>query len=148
MSLPRPGSDEQLATLASHAMALPLDRAHPLWETWVVEGLSGGRFALIHKQHHSATDGSVGTPLMSSLLEPEPSDRIGAIPPFHPRPAPSAAELRRTARWRGLATSSGRPAPESPINGPVGPRRRFETIEMPLDLVMDIRRALREMIST
>ena len=177
VSLPRPGSDEQLATLASHAMALPLDRAHPLWETWVVEGLSGGRFALIHKQHHSATDGSVGTPLMSSLLEPEPSDRIGAIPPFHPRPAPSPAELQRSARWRklaaplrtlqaaadfardsretgrelravaravrDLATSSGRPALASPINGPVGSRRRFETVEMPLDLVMDIRRALR-----
>ena len=38
---PRPGSDEQLRNLAGRLFAQPLDRAKPLWEINLVEGLDG-----------------------------------------------------------------------------------------------------------
>jgi len=45
--LPRPGDEEALACLAGRILSQQLDRSRPLWEIWVVEGLSGGRFALL-----------------------------------------------------------------------------------------------------
>ena len=51
-ALPRPGGAAQLKALAGRIASQPLDRARPLWETWVVEGLSGGRFATVSKLHH------------------------------------------------------------------------------------------------
>src|SRR2546423_638886 len=41
-SLPRPGSDPQLRELCARILERPLNRAKPLWEIWVIEGLAGG----------------------------------------------------------------------------------------------------------
>ena len=43
--LPRPGSDPQLRELGARLLERPLNRAKPLWEIWMIEGLAGGRFA-------------------------------------------------------------------------------------------------------
>src|SRR3954463_14337233 len=51
-ALPEPGAEEQLLNLTSRVFSQQLDRTKPLWEMWVVEGLAGGRFALITKTHH------------------------------------------------------------------------------------------------
>ena len=59
-ALPAPGSDEQLRNLAGRLFALPLDRTKPLWELNLVEGLDGGRFAIISKTHHALVDGVSG----------------------------------------------------------------------------------------
>jgi WS/DGAT/MGAT family acyltransferase len=100
-ALPRPGSDEQLRKLSSRVMAQPLDRTRPLWEIWVVEGLSGGRFALVSKIHHCMIDGASGVDLSQILQSRTPERRIGEAPPFVPRPTPSPAELvARALRWR------------------------------------------------
>jgi WS/DGAT/MGAT family acyltransferase len=53
------------------AMA-PFDRARPLWEFTLVEDLPGGRAALVHKVHHSLTDGVGGIRLALTLLDEEP----------------------------------------------------------------------------
>ena len=50
-SLPRPGSHKQLCRTASRIAATRLDRSRPLWDCWVLEGLEGGRFAMILKMH-------------------------------------------------------------------------------------------------
>ena len=50
----------QLRRLAARIMEQPLDRARPLWEIWVVEGLEGGCFATINKLHHCMLDGASG----------------------------------------------------------------------------------------
>ena len=55
-ALPRPGSQEQLFKLVSRIFSQQLDRSKPLWEMWVIEGLEGGRWALISKTHHSVID--------------------------------------------------------------------------------------------
>jgi WS/DGAT/MGAT family acyltransferase len=95
MSLPRPGTDEQLKQLVARIMERPLDRARPLWEIWVVEGLQGGRFATIAKTHHCMTDGVGGMALARNLLSTAPGFDLPEPHRFVPRPRPTAGELRR-----------------------------------------------------
>jgi diacylglycerol O-acyltransferase / wax synthase len=93
-ALPAPGGADQLRRLAGRLFAQPLDRAKPLWEIWLVEGLDDGRFALISKTHHALVDGVSGVDLATVLfdLEPEPALRA-ETPSWSPRPAPSRAAL-------------------------------------------------------
>lgn len=71
-ALPAPGSDEQLRTLVGRVMSQQLDRAKPLWEIWVVEGLTDGRWAILSKTHHCMVDGIAGSDLLSLLMDSEP----------------------------------------------------------------------------
>jgi len=48
-ALPAPGTEQQLFLLTGRIASQQLDRAKPLWESWLVEGLEGDRFALIFK---------------------------------------------------------------------------------------------------
>ena len=165
-SLPRPGGDEQLKRLSARIMAQQLDRSRPLWETWVVEGLQGDRFAVINKIHHCMIDGSSGVDLAQILLSPFPDYEIGETPRYIPRSAPSGWELLRDSLVRRLSlplqairdlglfsrqtADMGRellvrgqairellgsavyPASETPLNGRLGPHRRFDWLTMPL----------------
>jgi WS/DGAT/MGAT family acyltransferase len=74
-ALPEPGGDQQLAELMARVMSQRLDRDHPLWEYWVIEGLAQDRWALISKVHHSMVDGIAGTDLYRVIFDftPEPS---------------------------------------------------------------------------
>jgi WS/DGAT/MGAT family acyltransferase len=103
-SLPRPGSEEQLKRLSARIMQQHLDRARPLWEIWVVEGLEGDRFALISKVHHCMVDGVSGVDLMKILMSVSPEHPIPPSPAFIPRPCPSRLELLRdeVLRWTWL----------------------------------------------
>jgi diacylglycerol O-acyltransferase len=100
-ALPSPGTEEQLLRLAGRIASQALDRAKPLWESWLVEGIApredGGseRFALIFKTHHALVDGVSGVDLASVLLDLEPAPRPleGQLEPWRPRPEPTAAEL-------------------------------------------------------
>ncbi|HEY6398966.1 MAG TPA: wax ester/triacylglycerol synthase domain-containing protein, partial [Solirubrobacteraceae bacterium] len=56
-ALPEPGTEEQLLRMVARIASQQLDRSRPLWESWLVEGLSDDRFALIFKTHHSLVDG-------------------------------------------------------------------------------------------
>ncbi|WP_149361259.1 WS/DGAT/MGAT family O-acyltransferase [Lolliginicoccus suaedae] len=56
-ALPRPGDDEQLHDLIARLVSRPLDRSRPLWEMYLVEGLSSGRSAIFIKSHESLVDG-------------------------------------------------------------------------------------------
>lgn len=92
-SLPRPGSIEQLRQLSARIMEQQLDRARPLWELWVVEGLAGDRFAVISKVHHCMIDGMAGVDLATILLSTDPNAGISEPTRYVPRPGPSTAEL-------------------------------------------------------
>lgn len=94
-ALPDPGNDAQLQALSSRVMSQPLDRARPLWETWIVEGLSGDRFAVITKIHHCMIDGSSGVDLAQIMMSPSENRELAEIPRFYPKPAPSRSELFR-----------------------------------------------------
>jgi len=106
VSLPRPGTDPQLKNLASRIMEYPIDRSRPLWETWIVEGLEGDRFATIAKTHHCMIDGSSGMDLANLMMSREPRSEIPEPPRYVPRPEPSSIALRRedqVRRWLGPA---------------------------------------------
>jgi WS/DGAT/MGAT family acyltransferase len=92
-SLPRPGSDRQLKDLAGRIVSTKLDRAKPLWELWVVEGVSGDRFAIIAKIHHCMIDGVSGIDLTTILLNVVPDGTIEDSPEWTPRSAPTPTQL-------------------------------------------------------
>jgi hypothetical protein len=69
LMVPPPGELRQLLDLAAQLAAMPLDRARPLWELTVVEGLPGGRAAVLQRLHHTLTDGVGGMRLLRTLLE-------------------------------------------------------------------------------
>jgi len=93
--LPRPGGERLLKRLAGRLMSQQLDRGKPLWEMWVVEGVSDEHFAIVTKAHHCMIDGVGSVELMASVMRPAPDDPTGAAPPprWFPRPAPSRHEL-------------------------------------------------------
>jgi WS/DGAT/MGAT family acyltransferase len=102
-ALPRPGSEAQLKRLAARTMEQPLDLSRPPWETWVVEGLEGGRFATINKMHHCMLDGAAGMVLSQITMSRDPGGGPrGEVPRWYPRPEPSDAELRRHERLHQL----------------------------------------------
>jgi len=92
-SLPKPGSDDQLRELAGRVVSTKLDRAKPLWELWVVEGLSNDRWAIIAKIHHCMIDGMSGVDLTTILLNVVPDSEIEDEPDWTPRPAPTPTQL-------------------------------------------------------
>lgn len=93
VALPNPGSEEQLREMAGAILSQRLDRAKPMWEAWVVEGLEDGGFALVTKVHHCMIDGIGGVDLLKVLLAPFPSDDLGEPGDYQPRPAPTPGQL-------------------------------------------------------
>ncbi len=113
-SLPHPGGMLQLERLASRVMSQGLDHRRPLWEFWFVEGLEGGRFAMISKIHHCMADGVSGVDLATAIVGPNPDFRPGAAHGWIPRPAPGVRELlegdlrhRTSAFWELLRSGGG-----------------------------------------
>ena len=72
-----------------------LDRGRPLWELWLIEGLSDGRFALLSKTHHALVDGVSGVDIASVIFDSSADPQPVAPPPRPWRRArcPSAAQL-------------------------------------------------------
>ena len=93
-ALPAPGEMEELQSFVAQVVGLPLDRTRPLWEMYVVEGVAGGRFAVVGKMHHAAIDGVSGAEIMATLLdlEPNPPERT-VIDAWRPEPLPTDAEM-------------------------------------------------------
>lgn len=85
---PEPGTERQLLDLAQPIAMQSFDRARPLWEFTLVEGLEGGRAALIQKLHHSLTDGVGGVELALLLLDAARAE--GELPPMPPEPPAGA----------------------------------------------------------
>ena len=170
-ALPAPGSDEQLRELVGRLMSRQLDRARPLWEIYLVEGLSDDRFAIVTKIHHAMVDGLASIDVGSVLLDVTPTPRESPPDDWHPAPEPSGLELaagavqeqllrpqlmfgtaqralldvRSVVRTGGAmlaaARSASRPAPANPLNAPIGKQRRYGTSAGALDEYKAIRRA-------
>src|SRR5437764_3776744 len=91
---PDPGSLRTLLDLAQPLAMQGFDRARPLWEFTVVEGLADGKAALIQKLHHSITDGVGAIKIAMHMLdlEREPAEDRG--------PMPAAPEPEHVSTWR------------------------------------------------
>lgn len=68
-ALPKPGSDEQLHDLVARLTSRPLDRTRPLWEMYLVEGLSKNRFAIFTKSHSALVDGEKSLEIGQVILD-------------------------------------------------------------------------------
>jgi diacylglycerol O-acyltransferase / wax synthase len=90
-AVPSPGTEAQLRATAARVFSQHLDRARPLWEIWMVEGLEDDRWALLSKVHHCMVDGVAATDLMSLMFGDTPEPSNGKV--WQPEPEPSGLEL-------------------------------------------------------
>lgn len=80
-AVPVPGGPVELAGVISTIASTGLERTHPLWQIWHVEGLAGGRVAYVTKLHHSLADGVSAAQLVLDAFSPSPDeDPVGAGP--------------------------------------------------------------------
>jgi diacylglycerol O-acyltransferase / wax synthase len=171
-AIPAPGSEQQLRQMAARVFSQHLDRNKPLWELWAVEGLDGGRWALLSKVHHCMVDGVAATDLMSVMFSdetaggprgewapaPEPSDIDVLVRTIARRASPGGQlealrralgtpwetlrSLAEAARATAAASSRMRPVAASSLTGPIGPHRRWSWADVRLSDVKTVRAAL------
>ena len=108
-ALPTPGDERELGILVSRLHSTPIDFHYPPWETHLIEGLEGGRFALFAKVHHALIDGFTAMRLLQKSLTPNPEERD--TPLFFAQPLPlrppgsrgqrAAGSVARPSRQRG-----------------------------------------------
>ena len=107
VALPAPGTLRQLLDLAEVTLQSPLDTSRALWEALYVEGLEGGRAALLMKLSHAITNGVGGIALFEQLYDTERDSEPRAMPPVPvPRDLSGDDLLRRTVRelpWTALS---------------------------------------------
>ena len=72
VALPAPGGDAELCELVGDLMSDRLDRSRPLWQLHVVEGLAGGRTAVVARMHHALVDGVAAVDVSTVVLDPGP----------------------------------------------------------------------------
>lgn len=107
ISLAEPGDMRQLLDLVTLLVADPFDRSRPLWHFIVVDGLAGGRSALVQKLHHTVTDGQGGVELSMHYLDLQRDP--GPLPALDPAIANAAHNLSEpdaTEALRGAMSDS------------------------------------------
>jgi len=110
-ALPRPGSMEQLRELTARIMSRRLDRARPLWEMYLIEGLADDRFAILAKSHQILVDGIATIDLGQVILDVDPGPKEALHVDWFPRSSPSptalvAAAVRDSMRDPALALAT------------------------------------------
>lgn len=89
-ALPRPGNMDQLRELVARIVSRPLDRSRPLWEVYFVEGLEGGKVAVLTKSHQILVDGvetvDLGQVLLDVSPERKPLEQDAWVPSGRPGP--------------------------------------------------------------
>jgi diacylglycerol O-acyltransferase len=118
VALPGSDSDRALLDLCGSLAEQPLDRARPLWEFTLIEGLSGGRCALLQKVHHTITDGVGGLRLSLAFVDFEPGD------PSEPTPRTVTGPIDASDRDHGTTMQATRTAVVDATARGVGMTRR------------------------
>ena len=167
-ALPHPGDDATLFRLTADIIERRLDRDHPLWECWMIEGLADGRWALLLKLHHCLADGISAARILTSLIDngkgvasfatdlhthtggparPMPLPRLSLNPLDWARTAwhvSAAATSTTTQAAKGtVSVLSGllQPAATTSLSGPLGTLRRYQAARVSLDDINTVCRA-------
>ncbi len=103
-ALPSPGGKRELEDFVSQVLSRPMDRNRPLWEMYVVEGVEGGRWAMVAKAHHVLIDGVGGNEMMVNLMDltPEPREVDPPEKPWEPDDPPGDLKLLGDALFANL----------------------------------------------
>jgi diacylglycerol O-acyltransferase len=155
-ALAAPGDEAQLLQVCQQLARRRLDPVRPLWELWLLPGLSERRVGAFLRVHHVLADGPAAMAAFGALLDQTAEAPDTEAPPWLPTPIPSAAELlrdnlrrrrrelargwsgvvhpARTPRiarralpaWREVLTD--KPAPRTSLNHPVGAERRLAVV--------------------
>jgi len=96
-ALPKPGTEAQLREMVGRIMSRPLDRSRPLWEMYLVEGLAGGRFAILSKTHHAMVDGIDAIDIGQVILDVDSEALPVVVDQWSPSREPSLVELMADA---------------------------------------------------
>ncbi|WP_301149794.1 wax ester/triacylglycerol synthase family O-acyltransferase [Mycobacterium simiae] len=111
VALSAPGGMTELRELAGRIFSQHLDRSKPLWECWLVDGLTGPdgrqRFAVINKAHHALVDGASGVDISTVLFDLTPDAAQPDAPAWTALPPPSPAELAAEGARETIATAVG-----------------------------------------
>jgi WS/DGAT/MGAT family acyltransferase len=89
MTVNAPGDEAALEELAGRVFSTVMNRDKPLWEVYVIEGLQGGRGAIIAKVHHALADGVAGASLLRIMLDPTAEGSHAIHKPHFQPPAPA-----------------------------------------------------------
>ncbi|HEY2385390.1 MAG TPA: wax ester/triacylglycerol synthase family O-acyltransferase [Candidatus Binatia bacterium] len=160
--LPAPGGEAELHAVVDRLFATPCDAAMPLWETYLIEGLAGGRAAVLTKVHHCMIDGVSGAKVLEVMTDPGPA-AAGGGEPERGIAAPTAAAglpgglqaildvVRPSAviegarglfdAARALTSTFGAPPDPTVLNGALGADRGVAWTAFPLDTFLAVRGA-------
>jgi len=168
LALPQPGGDAELFQTIATVMERRLDRERPLWECYVIEGLSDGRWAVLTKIHHCIADGIATTQMLARFSDDdggadsfatdlraarEPATPGLGLPKLSFNPVSWVSEIGRSAVAAAataehvalgaaeLTASLFSPTPESSLNGPVTTMRRFSAARVRLADLQQVSRA-------
>jgi WS/DGAT/MGAT family acyltransferase len=167
-TLPAPGGDAELHEWMGDFLSHRLDRRRPLWETVLLDGLAGGRWALATKTHHCLVDGMGSVDVGTVVLDADPA------PPPRRRRRPNGAAARdggdrgmpATLLARDIRAAAGAlrhpgdtlaraaavadllvheeliAAPHCSLNGPLGATRSYRAVPFAFDELAAIKTAL------
>jgi diacylglycerol O-acyltransferase len=167
LHLPTRGGRRELDDAIAGLIAKPLDRARPLWEIYVVDGLADGRLAVVTKIHHALADGVASANLLAAAfdrqenicsgaaeVDPLPTktqllwaatrDHLRQIAALPSLLSYSAAGVRRVMRSRrdGSRNGASTQAPRSFMNHRLTTGRRFATTSIPFADAKQVTREL------
>jgi diacylglycerol O-acyltransferase len=168
-TLPAPGGEAELLEWLGDFYSHRLDRAHPLWEMTLLDGLADASWAIATKVHHSLVDGISGSSVTAAILDAEPDpapESLGVLSQVAPGEDPDRGRLAALAgtaragfdtalhprklgallsRTRGIAEvliDEIVPAPNTSLNVEIGGSRRLATVHTSLEQLKQVRGAL------
>ncbi len=156
VALPHPGGDPELFEMIAALMEHRLDRERPLWDCWIIEGLSGNRWAVLTKIHHCVADGIATAQMLAKFADGyDEGDGGGSfVTSIHAtakvtktgNPVRAALSWVRAAEHAvfGMAELTANligPAATTSLNGPVTTMRRYSAARVRLDDMRKVSRA-------